>query len=103
MFTGIIRELGRVVEVEGEADARRFRVEAPTTASQLSVGDSVSVDGCCLTATDIADRHFAVTAVPETLSRTTLGELAAGDEVNLETAIRAGEPLGGHYVQGHVD
>ena len=103
MFTGIIRELGRVAEVDGEADARRFRIEGPTTASQLSVGDSVSVDGCCLTATDIEDGHFAVTAVPETLSRTTLGGLAAGDEVNLESATRAGEPLGGHYVQGHVD
>ena len=103
MFTGIVRERGRVAEVEGDADARRFRISAPTTASQLSVGDSVSVDGCCLTATDVADRHFAVTAVPETLSRTTLGTLTAGDEVNLETATRAGDPLGGHYVQGHVD
>ena len=103
MFTGIIRELGRVAEVEGDADARRFRIDAPTTASQLSVGDSVSVDGCCLTATEVADGHFAITAVPETISRTTLGELAQGDEVNLETATRAGEPLGGHYVQGHVD
>jgi riboflavin synthase len=103
MFTGIIRELGRVAEVDGDADARRFRIDAPTTASQLSVGDSVSVEGCCLTATEVADGHFAVTAVPETLSRTTLGTLSQGDEVNLETATRAGEPLGGHYVQGHVD
>jgi riboflavin synthase len=103
MFTGIIRERGRVDEVEGDADARHFRIEAPTTASQLSVGDSVSIDGCCLTATEVADGHFAVTAVPETISRTTLGALAEGDEVNLETATRAGEPLGGHFVQGHVD
>ena len=80
-----------------------FRIEAPATASALSVGDSVSVDGCCLTATEVADGQFAVTAVPETISRTTLGGLASGDEVNLETATRAGEPLGGHYVQGHVD
>jgi riboflavin synthase len=103
MFTGIIRERGRVAQVDGDTDARHLRVEAPETASQLSVGDSVSVDGCCLTATEVADGHFAVTAVPETISRTTLGSLASGDEVNLETATRAGEPLGGHYVQGHVD
>jgi riboflavin synthase len=103
MFTGIVRERGRVAVVEGVDDARHLRIEAPATASALSVGDSVSVDGCCLTATEVADGHFAVTAVPETLSRTTLGSLSAGDEVNLESATRAGEPLGGHYVQGHVD
>jgi riboflavin synthase len=103
MFTGIVRERGQVADVEADNGARRLRIEAPGTASQLSVGDSVSVDGCCLTATDVTDGHFAVTAVPESISRTTLGALAAGDEVNLETATRAGEPLGGHYVQGHVD
>jgi riboflavin synthase len=103
MFTGIIRERGRVAEVRGEGEARELRIDAPETASRLAVGDSVSVDGCCLTATEVVDGHFAVTAVPETISRTTLGGLAQGDEVNLETATRAGEPLGGHYVQGHVD
>ena len=103
MFTGIIRERGRVTAVEGDAESRHLRIDAPQTASGLSVGDSVSVSGCCLTATEMADGHFAVTAVPETISRTTLGALSAGDEVNLETATRAGEPLGGHYVQGHVD
>jgi riboflavin synthase len=103
VFTGIIRERGRVAQVGGQDDARHLRIEAPATASRLSVGDSVSVDGCCLTATEVADGHFAVTAVPETIRRTTLGELVAGDEVNLEPATRAGEPLGGHYVQGHVD
>ena len=103
MFTGIVRERGRVALVEGVDDARHLRIQAPATASALSVGDSVSVDGCCLTATEVADGHFAVTAVPETLGRTTLGSLSEGDEVNLESATRAGEPLGGHYVQGHVD
>ena len=103
MFTGIIRERGRVALVEGDSDARRLHIEAPATASALVVGDSVSVDGCCLTATEVADGRFAVTAVPETIGRTTLGALAEGHEVNLETATRAGEPLGGHYVQGHVD
>jgi riboflavin synthase len=103
VFTGIIRERGQVALVEGQGDARHLRIEAPATASELSVGDSVSVDGCCLTATEVADGQFAVTAVPETINRTTLGRLATGDEVNLERATRAGEPLGGHYVQGHVD
>jgi riboflavin synthase len=103
VFTGIVRERGRVALVEGQDDARHLRIEAPATAFRLSVGDSVSVDGCCLTATEVTDGQFAVTAVPETISRTTLGGLASGDEVNLETATRAGEPLGGHYVQGHVD
>jgi riboflavin synthase len=103
VFTGIIRERGRVARVDGDGDVRHLRIQAPTTASQLAIGDSVSVDGCCLTATEIADGHFVVTAVPETISRTTLGELARGDEVNLEAATRAGDSLGGHYVQGHVD
>jgi riboflavin synthase len=103
MFTGIIRERGRVADVRGDAEARHVRIDAPETASKLSLGDSVSIDGCCLTATEVVDGQFAVTAVTETISRTTLGALAAGDEVNLETATRAGEPLGGHYVQGHVD
>jgi riboflavin synthase len=103
MFTGIIRERGRVADVDGDLDARHLRIDAPATALALAVGDSVSIDGCCLTATEVADGQFAVTAVPETISRTTLGALAVGDEVNLETATRAGEPLGGHYVQGHVD
>ena len=103
MFTGIIRERGRVAHVDGADEARHFRIEAPATASKLAIGDSVSVDGCCLTATDVEDGQFAVTAVPESISRTTLGRLSEGDEVNLETAARAGDPLGGHYVQGHVD
>src|SRR5687768_9136289 len=103
MFTGIIRERGRVAGADGDDAARHLRIDAPATAAALTVGDSVSVDGCCLTATEVADGRFTVTAVPETISRTTLGGLAAGDEVNLETAARAGDPLGGHYVQGHVD
>jgi riboflavin synthase len=94
MFTGIVREVGRVVSFDG----RRLVLDAATTAA---AGDSVSVDGVCLTAVDGAELAFDV--VDETLSRTTLGTLAAGDGVNLEPALRAGEPLGGHIVQGHVD
>jgi len=103
VFTGIVRERGRVASVQEDGQARRLEIEAPTTASQLAIGDSVSVGGCCLTATAVDNGRFSVTAVPESVSRTTLGRLVPGEEVNLETATRAGEPLGGHYVQGHVD
>ena len=103
MFTGIVRERGRVASVEGDEEARHFEIDAPGSAAQLTIGDSVSIGGCCLTATAVSNGHFSVTAVPESINRTTLARLSAGDEVNLETAARAGEPLGGHYVQGHVD
>jgi len=103
MFTGIVRERGRVASMQHEPEGLRLDIDAPETASQLGIGDSVSVSGACLTATEVANGSFAVTAVQETLDRTTLGRLATGAEVNLETATRAGDPLGGHFVQGHVD
>ncbi len=103
MFTGVIRELGRVAAVDGGADGVRLTVEAADTAAQAATGDSVSIDGVCLTAVNVDDGSIAFDAVPETLRRTTLGRLGAGDQVNIEPALRAGEPLGGHYVQGHVD
>jgi len=86
-----------------EGEGVRLEIAAPETASTLAVGDSVSVSGACLTATAISNGNFAVTAVPETLSRTTLGRLVVGGEVNLEPALHAGDALGGHFVQGHVD
>ena len=103
MFTGIVRERGRVVSLAGGDDGLHIEIEAPQTAALTAIGDSVDVAGCCLTATAVQDGRFSVTAVPESLARTTLGALAEGDEVNLESALRAGEPLGGHFVQGHVD
>ena len=105
MFTGIVRERGRVVSASrnGDGGGLELRVAAPETASRAAIGDSVSVAGCCLTAVAVADGELAFDAVPETLARTTLGQLAEGADVNLEPALRAGEPLGGHYVQGHVD
>ena len=103
MFTGIVRELGRVVSAEANAGSLAFVVEAPETAGGLAVGDSLSVNGVCLTAASVNGVQVSMHAVPETLARSTLGELAAGDAVNLEPALRAGDPLGGHYVQGHVD
>jgi riboflavin synthase len=103
MFTGIVRERGRVASMRQEPEGLRLEIDAPETASQLGVGDSVSISGTCLTATAVSNGRFSVTAVAETLDRTTLGRLALEDEVNLETATRAGDPLGGHFVQGHVD
>jgi riboflavin synthase len=103
MFTGIVRERGTLVAADPTEAGKRLVVEAPTTASETVVGDSISVDGVCLTATDVENGRVTFDAVPETLSRSTLGRLDVGDEINVEPALRAGEPLGGHYVQGHVD
>ena len=103
MFTGIVRELGRVVSVHGNSDGVHLRIQAGGTASAAAPGDSVAVNGCCLTVTSVVDGTLDFDAVAETLARTTLGGLGEGAEVNLEPALRAGEPLGGHFVQGHVD
>jgi riboflavin synthase len=103
VFTGIVRELGTVVEVEEAAGGRALVVSAPETAGRTKLGDSVAVDGVCLTATRVEGGSIAFHAVPETIVRSTLGELEVNDPVNVEPALRAGEELGGHYVQGHVD
>jgi len=102
MFTGLVREVGRVLSIEG-SDTVRLVVSAPRTAGQSALGDSVSIDGVCLTVVEAGGDTIAFDAVPETLARTSLGSLAEGSRVNLEPALRAGEALGGHYVQGHVD
>ena len=103
MFTGIVREVGRVEAVEERGDSVRLTVRAPETAVATKVGDSIALAGVCLTAVEVADSTMAFDAVPETLRRSTLGRLEAGGGVNVEPALRAGEPLGGHIVQGHVD
>ncbi len=103
MFTGIVRERGRVVAAERDGAGVRLRIEAAETAREAAPGDSVAVAGCCLTVTSAGGVALQFDAVPETIARTTLGGLAPGAEVNLEPALRAGEPLGGHFVQGHVD
>jgi riboflavin synthase len=103
VFTGIVRERGRVTAIEGGADGVRLRIEAAQTAARTAVGDSVAINGVCLTATSVEDGELAFDAVAETLGCTSLGRLEPGSEVNLEPALRAGEPLGGHIVQGHVD
>jgi riboflavin synthase len=103
MFTGIIRELGRVALAETSGGGISLAIDAPGTASGLATGDSISIDGVCLTAEAVENGRVTLHAVPETLARSTLGSLRAGDAVNIEPALRAGDPLGGHYVQGHVD
>ncbi|MDX6505373.1 MAG: 3,4-dihydroxy 2-butanone 4-phosphate synthase / cyclohydrolase [Gaiellaceae bacterium] len=103
MFTGIVRERGRVASAVQNGGGVHLRIEAAETASGAEPGDSVAVAGCCLTVTIAGDGALEFDAVPETLARTTLGRLEAGSHVNLEPALRAGEPLGGHFVQGHVD
>ncbi|MDQ3875035.1 MAG: riboflavin synthase [Actinomycetota bacterium] len=103
MFTGIVRERGRVAGIEPSDGGARLEIEAPETATETAIGDSVSISGVCLTAVEVRDGRLRFEAVPETLARTALGSLAAGAEVNVEPALRAGDLLGGHYVQGHVD
>ncbi len=103
MFTGIVRELGTVVSAEGGAGGLVLVVEAGASACQLAAGDSISISGCCLTVESVEGARILLHAVPETLARSTLGRLSAGDAVNVEPAVRAGDALGGHYVQGHVD
>jgi riboflavin synthase len=103
VFTGIVEELGTVVAAAGGEDGLRLRVEAPQLAPLARIGDSINVSGCCLTVVAADGPELAFELVPETLRRTALGDLAAGDRVNLEDALRAGEPYGGHIVQGHVD
>ncbi|MCP9485091.1 MAG: riboflavin synthase [Gaiellaceae bacterium MAG52_C11] len=103
MFTGIVRELGAVHSVTDVGGGVRLELDAPQTANAVVVGDSVSVNGVCLTAVVVAGARLAFDAVPETLGRSSLGRVRAGSAVNVEPALRVGEPLGGHYVQGHVD
>jgi riboflavin synthase len=103
MFTGLVREVGRVAAVAGGDAGVRLEVDAPATAASAALGDSVAVDGVCLTVVGAGDGRLAFDAVPETLSRTALRALKPGSAVNLEPALRAGDPMGGHVVQGHVD
>lgn len=102
MFTGIIESLGTVGEIAGTDEGRRLVVEADL-APELKAGDSISVNGVCLTITEQVGSSFSLDVVSETLRRTNLGALLAGDSVNLERPLRADGRLDGHVVQGHVD
>ena len=103
MFTGLVEELGRVLEVEERSDGRRMWIAASLVMSDMQLGDSIACSGCCLTAVAVEAARFAVEAVPETLRRTTLGAWRPGTPVNLERSLCLADRLGGHLVQGHVD
>jgi riboflavin synthase len=102
MFTGLVQDIGRVERVEGAADGARLRI-ATRLGPQIGRGDSVAVNGVCLTATEVEPEGFATEAMNQTLEVTVIGALVPGARVNLELATRADERLGGHIVQGHAD
>lgn len=103
MFSGIVEVLGRIERVEVENAGRAFAITWPGLKEALTLGESVAVNGCCLTVVAAEAERFAVQAGPETLDRTNLGALSPGDPVNLERALRLSDRLGGHFVQGHID
>jgi riboflavin synthase len=102
MFTGLVQDLGRVQAADRSADGSRITVSS-ALAAELRPGDSVCINGVCLTATAVRDGTFSTDAMNETLARTALGDLVGGSDVNIELPLRAGDRLGGHVVQGHVD
>ncbi|MEX0937421.1 MAG: riboflavin synthase [Pirellulales bacterium] len=103
MFTGLVESFAEVTAVVAEPPGLRLTVRDPAIAAEARQGESIAVSGCCLTAVEIRDGQVAFQAGPETLARTTLGQLKAGSKVNLERSLRVGDRLGGHFVTGHVD
>lgn len=103
MFTGIVEELGEVTAVEKLGDSSRFRLRGPVVTEDAKHGDSIAVNGVCLTVVDFGDGEFTADVMAETLNRSSLGALAEGSRVNLERPMAVGDRLGGHIVQGHVD
>jgi riboflavin synthase len=103
MFTGLVEALGVLRRRESDGQGCLLEIAEPALAPQLSLGESVAVNGACLTVVGVEGAAFRFQAGPETLSRTNLGELVAGDQVNLERSLRVGDRLGGHLVQGHID
>lgn len=103
MFTGIIEETGTVARITGSRGARKLAIRAAKIMQDLTVDDSIAVDGVCLTVIETSEKSFAVEVVEESLRRSTLGALTQGSIVNLERALSAASRLGGHFVQGHVD
>lgn len=100
LFTGLVQDLGEVTAVDASGDGVRLAI---ATTLELAEGDSIAVNGVCLTATAVSDGHFAADVMNETLRRSSLAEVTAGGRVNLELPLRAADRLGGHFVQGHVD
>ena len=103
MFTGIVEELGEVVALRRSGTSGRLTVRGPLVTSDASRGDSIAINGVCLTVTELADGQFSADVMGETLARSSLGSLAPGAGVNLERPLRLDDRLGGHMVQGHVD
>ncbi|MFO7589981.1 MAG: riboflavin synthase [Acidimicrobiia bacterium] len=103
MFTGIVEELGAVRAITPRADGARIEIACSTVLEATRPGDSIAVDGCCLTVVELGEGWWAADAQPESLDRTTLGRLVDGAPVNLERPVRLSDRLGGHLVQGHVD
>ncbi|MGW7413350.1 riboflavin synthase [Streptomyces sp. NPDC054863] len=103
MFTGIVEELGEITAVENLGDSSRFRLRGPLVTEDAKHGDSIAVNGVCLTVVDTSDGEFTADVMAETLNRSSLGALAVGSRVNLERPMALGGRLGGHLVQGHVD
>ena len=103
MFTGIVEEIGKIERVDRHDRGIDLRIAASVVLDDLKIDHSIAVNGCCQTVTALSERDFSVTAIPETLRKTTLGTFEPGRTVNLERALRIGDRLGGHLVQGHVD
>jgi riboflavin synthase len=103
VFTGIVEELGRVRAIHPHEGGARMEIDATTVLADASIGDSIAVNGCCVTVVELGDRWWAADAVIETLERTALGALEVGERVNLERPLRLADRVGGHLVQGHVD
>lgn len=103
MFTGIVESMGRVRGIKRGAQSFQIEVQAETILDDVKLGDSISVNGVCLTVTSYDQQHFTADVMPETMDKTTLKHLKIGEYVNLERALRLGDRLGGHIVQGHID
>ena len=103
MFTGIIEELGKIQEIDTRSSGMRFTISAKLVMDDLNIGDSISINGVCLTVTEKKEKEFSLDLVPETLDKSNLGELIEGNYVNLERAMQASDRFGGHILQGHVE
>ncbi len=103
MFTGIIEATGKVLRIERRGDAKRIAIEFPDQLTEVQLGDSIGINGVCLTVMERRDRTFMFDLSEETIKRSTLGALREGDRVNLERALRLGDRIGGHFVTGHID
>ncbi|MSO26689.1 MAG: riboflavin synthase [Candidatus Nanopelagicales bacterium] len=103
MFTGIVEELGRIAHIESFPDAAKLKIQGAVVVSDVKAGDSIAVNGVCLTVVDLGTDYFTADVMAETLNRSSLGKVAIGSKVNLERAARLDSRIGGHLVQGHVD